>query len=166
MSWLPVLFVIIPFTELMILLKVGALWGVWPTLGLIILTAGIGFQLFRYQGLKLLSEIQVKMNQGQMPSNELLEGAMVLVAGVLMITPGLLTDVVGLICLIPITRKILLKWAQKHVVARVQTHAHIYQQTGYSHTYEGEYSEENKPSAQPKSSSSSQIEHNNPSQNS
>ncbi|WP_144392804.1 FxsA family protein [Pleionea sediminis] len=127
MSWLPVLFVVIPFTELVILLEVGELWGALPTLGLIITTAFIGYNLFKRQGIKTWQLVQTKLSQGELPSREMAEGIIILMAGTLMITPGLLTDFVGLFCLIPITRKLVLTLLMKRFKSKV----HI--QTQYSY---------------------------------
>ena len=78
MRWLPVVFVVIPFTELMILLEVASQWGFWPTLGLILLTAFIGVNLFKSQGLQTWRKLQEKLSQGQSPESELLDGILIL----------------------------------------------------------------------------------------
>ncbi|MCO7224652.1 FxsA family protein [Pleionea sp. CnH1-48] len=113
------LWIVIPFTELMILLKVGEMIGFWGTVGLILLTAFIGVQLFRSQGLQTWHRLQSKLNAGEMPSTELTEGLLILMAGVMMITPGLLTDALGFLCLIPVTRKLLVASIGQKVVGQV-----------------------------------------------
>ncbi len=126
MPWLPVLFIVIPFTELMILLEVGAALGVWPTLGIIILTAMIGYHLFRYQGLKTWRQVESQLAQGEMPTQSVLEGVVILLAGALMITPGLITDTIGLICLLPFSRKWVLAIVKKRFKSKVSVHSAHY----------------------------------------
>ncbi len=135
MPWLPVLFIAIPFTELMILLEVGARWGVMPTLALIITTALIGYNLFKRQGIKTWALVQTKLSQGELPSKEMAEGIIILMAGTLMITPGLMTDAIGLICLIPFTRKLVLALVMKRFRNKVKVYSSQSFQTHQSHTY-------------------------------
>jgi len=129
MPWLPVIFVVLPFTELMILLKIGAEWGVLPTLGLIIVTATIGYQLFRHQGMSTWQRVNQKVAQGEMPTSDMTEGVLILMAGVLMITPGLITDTIGLLCLLPFTRRPLLKLLGKRLMAKVTVYSSATSQT-------------------------------------
>ncbi|MEJ2199497.1 MAG: membrane protein FxsA [Desulfuromonadaceae bacterium] len=100
-------FTIIPVTELIVLLKVGALIGTLPTLLLIILTGIAGAYLARTQGLTLLYRIHAELNQGHLPTEELLDGAMILVGGILLLTPGFCTDLFGFTLLVPTTRALL-----------------------------------------------------------
>jgi len=99
------LFLIVPVVELFLLFMVGARIGFVPTLLLIIITAIIGAKHARSQGLKIISEIQTKLSQGVMPKDTIIEGAIVLVGSVLLLTPGFLTDIVGFICLSSTLRK-------------------------------------------------------------
>lgn len=152
MPLLPVLFIVIPFTELMILLEVGAALGVWPTLGIIILTAMIGYHLFRHQGLKTWRQVEAQLAQGEMPAQSVLEGVVILLAGALMITPGLITDTIGLFCLLPFTRKLVLTVIKKRFKSRMSVHsAHFnyHHQKDYTsaesrddgRTFDGEYTD-------------------------
>lgn len=161
MPWLPVLFIVIPFTELMILLKVGAAWGVFPTLALIITTAMVGYQLFKRQGLATWQRVNQKLSQGELPSKEMADGIVILLAGALMITPGLITDSIGLFCLIPVTRKLILTVIMRRFKDKVTVYsAHSYHTTNTSQessnnrppndsgrTFEGDYQEQDKPSS-------------------
>lgn len=101
------LFTIVPVIELVVLLKVGAIIGVTATVILILLTGVAGAYLARTQGLDLLRRIQSELNQGRVPAGELLDGALVLVGGVLLLTPGFCTDLLGFSFLVPATRAIL-----------------------------------------------------------
>ncbi len=101
------LFTIVPVIELIVLLKIGAIIGVASTVILILLTGIAGAYLARTQGLDLLRRIQSELNQGRVPAGELLDGALVLVGGVLLLTPGFCTDLLGFSFLVPTTRAIL-----------------------------------------------------------
>ncbi len=90
---------------MLILIKVGSIIGVLPTVGLVLLTAVIGITLLRQQGFATLSRLQLRLNSGEIPGTELVEGAMLLVGGALLLTPGFFTDAIGFVCLIPLFRK-------------------------------------------------------------
>lgn len=98
------LFVLVPFVELVILLRVGAVLHVGPTLGLIVLTGVIGAALARRQGVRTLQRINAELSAGRMPTSELADGALILLAGAVLITPGFLTDAFGLALLVPAFR--------------------------------------------------------------
>jgi len=111
-----ILFIIVPVTELYILIEVGKKIGSLTTIGIIILTGIIGAYLVKSQGFMILRKIQDDLNEGIMPGDSLIQGAIILVGGVLLLTPGFATDIVGFIFLIPVSRnvvkKYLLKWLQ------------------------------------------------------
>lgn len=110
------LFIIIPIIEIMVLMNVGAWLGAWPTIAIVIFTAWIGAKNVRQQGIATMNSVQSKMAQGQMPSNEIVAGLMLLVAGVLLVTPGFITDIFGLSLLVPQVRNSIVKAVQKHLV--------------------------------------------------
>ncbi|WP_114325597.1 FxsA family protein [Candidatus Colwellia aromaticivorans] len=110
-----VLFIIIPIIEISVLMQVGELLGMWPTIGIVILSAWIGAKYVRQQGLATLQSVQAKMAQGEMPSSEIVTGLMLLVAGVLLVTPGFVTDILGLSLLIPSVRQVIAASVQKHI---------------------------------------------------
>ncbi|MGL1901461.1 MAG: FxsA family protein [Fibrobacterales bacterium] len=99
------LFLFVPVIEIMLLFFVGARIGFIPTVILIVVTAIIGAKYAKSQGLKIISEIQGKLSTGVMPKDEILEGAIILVGSVLLLTPGVLTDIVGFSCLSPAVRR-------------------------------------------------------------
>ncbi len=102
------LFVGIPLTELYFLIKVGAVIGAFPTLFLTVFTALLGGYMVRRQGFSTLMRVREMMNRGEVPALEVMEGAVLLVCGVLLLLPGFITDVVGFIFLIPPVRRWLL----------------------------------------------------------
>jgi UPF0716 protein FxsA len=98
------LFTLVPLVELILLLELGGRTGTLPTLGLIVATGIAGAFLAKWQGLGVLRRIQTELGAGRMPGAAIVDGAIVLVAGALLVTPGVLTDIVGFLCLVPATR--------------------------------------------------------------
>ena len=115
-----ILFIIVPVIELILLFQVGARIGPLPTLGIIIITAIIGARLTRAQGAHNMQRARTAMNEGRMPHQEVLDGMMIIIAGVLLITPGLLTDALGFTLLFPSLRAKLRKRLAKSLNRRVQ----------------------------------------------
>ena len=99
------LFIFVPLTEIYLLLQIGTYIGAVPTLGLVVLTAVIGAFLLRIQGLMTLAKIRQSMDQGELPAGSLVEGLILLVAGVLLLTPSFFTDLLGFACLVPRVRQ-------------------------------------------------------------
>ncbi|MDF1535292.1 MAG: membrane protein FxsA [bacterium] len=101
------LFTLIPAIELYLLIKVGAFIGAGNTILLIIGTGILGAYYARQQGLAVMTSIQVRMQQGRLPGDDLVNGAMLLVGGALLITPGFLTDIAGFSLIFPPTREVI-----------------------------------------------------------
>jgi len=99
------LFIFIPIAELYLLIMVGARIGFLPTLGLIVFTGILGASLARQQGLSTLAKIQSELQSGRPPTDKLIEGAMIVVGGIVLITPGILTDLFGFALMVPSFRK-------------------------------------------------------------
>lgn len=104
---LALLFLVIPAVEIYLIIEVGSAIGPWATLGIIAVTAIVGAALARHQGLAALRAIQRALATGREIGLSLVQGALVLVAGVLLCTPGFATDAVGLLCLLPPVRRAL-----------------------------------------------------------
>lgn len=98
------LFVVIPIAEIALLIQLGEVIGGLNTLFLVVATAAFGAFFVKKEGLATLQTAQIKMQQNQLPSKEMLTGACLLVAGVLLITPGLMTDFLGFTLVLPVTR--------------------------------------------------------------
>jgi len=107
--WLLIIFVAIPIIEIALFIQVGDIIGLWPTLATVVITAFIGTTLLRSQGLATLSNLQNSVSAGQNPMDHIAHGAMILIAGVVLLTPGFFTDAVGLALLIPPVRTALIK---------------------------------------------------------
>ena len=105
MRFLFLLFIIIPIIEITVLINVGDAIGVWNTVGLVLLSAFIGVNMLRYQGISTLMRAQQRANQGEIPGQEMVEGVVLAVGGAMLITPGFVTDILGFCCLLPYTRK-------------------------------------------------------------
>ncbi|MDB6178122.1 FxsA family protein [Paracoccus sp. Z330] len=113
--WLFWLFVAIPIVEIALFIQVGGLIGLWPTLAIVILTAVIGSSLMRSQGASALAEVQRSFNELRDPSRPLAHGVMILIAGMLLLTPGFFTDTVGLLLLVPKLRDRVMNQLSRHV---------------------------------------------------
>ncbi|GGI80065.1 FxsA family protein [Shewanella gelidii] len=98
------LFVLIPVVELSVIIEVGNALGSWTTAGLIIFTAVVGVSLVRSQGLATLMQVQQKLAKGEAPGQQIVEGMMLAVAGLMLLIPGFVTDFIGLLLLTPFTR--------------------------------------------------------------
>jgi UPF0716 protein FxsA len=103
------LFIIVPAIELILLIEIGQIIGTLPTIGLIVFTGVLGAFLARRQGVQVLSRIRRQMQSGQLPADPIFDGAIILVAGAFLMTPGILTDTLGFLLLIPVTRRVIKK---------------------------------------------------------
>jgi len=101
------LFTVLPVVELYLLIQLGAHTSGAFAIGVVILTGIIGANLARWQGLQAYARVQKEMSSGQMPGDSLVDGLMIFAAGIVLITPGILTDILGFCLLIPPIRKIL-----------------------------------------------------------
>lgn len=114
------LFVVLPAVELALLVQVDRLIGFWPTIGLILATGVIGSYLAKREGMLVWRRFREQLARGGLPQNELLDGVIILVAGALLITPGVLTDVVGFLGLIPFTRAAIRRLIRKRIARTLQ----------------------------------------------
>ena len=112
---LTLIFLVVPVVEIFLLIQVGSVIGAWWTIGLVVLTAVIGVRLLKIQGISTLARAQEKMQSGDMPAQEMMEGIGLIVAGAFLLTPGFFTDGVGFCLLIPPIRA----WLVEKVVSRM-----------------------------------------------
>jgi UPF0716 protein FxsA len=103
-KWLLALIILVPAAELWGIIRMGHWIGSWQTFGLILITGFLGAWLARREGRKVWQDAQQRLRTGEMPGRALLDGACVLVGGVLLMTPGFFTDIVGITMLFPLTR--------------------------------------------------------------
>nr|WP_218926968.1 FxsA family protein [Vibrio cholerae] len=142
------LFIAVPVIEIALFIQVGGVLGVWPTIALVLLTAIVGASLVRSQGLQTLLTVQQRLAQGQLPAQQILEGVMLAVAGVLLLTPGFFTDILGMLVLLPAPRAYLAKQLMSRVVVgNIHASGAGFEQPNPFHdranpngtTYEGEF---------------------------
>ncbi|MDH3701641.1 MAG: FxsA family protein [Alphaproteobacteria bacterium] len=118
-------FILVPIAEIAVFIEAGKWIGLWPTLGVIVLTALVGAAMLRQQGLRVLAQTQEKLGRGEMPVGELFSGLCLLVAGALLLTPGFLTDTVGFALLIPPLRDALGYFVLRRLVRNPQSRAWV-----------------------------------------
>lgn len=106
-------FTIIPFVEIYLLIKIGSYIGAFNTLIIVILTGFMGALLARHQGLKTMLRVRENLARGEMPAEHLLDALLILLAGIVLLTPGFLTDLAGFMILIPLTRSHFKRWLRK-----------------------------------------------------
>ena len=129
--YLLILFIAIPVLEIIIFIEIGSFVGTFNTILLTFLTAIVGVYLVRQQGLSTIQKIMVQLQSGERPVVTMFEGLVILVAGVLLLTPGFFTDTIGFLGLIPVTRTLMIRLVQTTMMKRYNVHQ--------DDTIEGEY---------------------------
>lgn len=112
-------FILVPTVELSVLISVGDVLGTWNTIALVFFTAIVGVSLVRSQGLSTLISVQAKLERGEAPGKEIVEGMMLAAAGLLLLFPGFVTDFIGLLLLTPFTRSPIASYIFKRMQMRV-----------------------------------------------
>ncbi len=113
--WLFVIFVAIPLIEIGLFVQVGGLIGLWPTLGIVLVTAVVGTQLVRREGAREMANLRRAMNDLSDPAAPLAHGAMILLAGALLVTPGFFTDTLGILLLIRPVREAVMRYLRSRI---------------------------------------------------
>ena len=128
--WLLVAFIAVPLIEIGLFIQVGGLIGLWPTLAIVLLTAIAGSWLVRMQGALALAELRGSLNELRDPTEPIAHGALILLAGALLLTPGFFTDTMGILLLIPPVRSLLSRsrasrvWVLRFPVGRMPPRRH------------------------------------------
>lgn len=117
-------FLAVPVIEIVLFIQIGGLIGTWPTVAIVILTALIGATLVRRQGLEVLARLQRELQAGIVPASALAEGAMLMAAGLLLLTPGFFTDTLGFALLMPPVRRTLAAAIASRVEIHASRHSH------------------------------------------
>ena len=107
------IFTIVPFIELSLLIEIGARIGTFNTILVIVVTGIIGAYMARIAGINVLFKIQGNLREGIFPRDELFDGILVLIGGVLLLTPGLLTDALGFFLLLPFGQALVRRWLKE-----------------------------------------------------
>jgi UPF0716 protein FxsA len=118
--YLILVFTAIPIIELALLLRIGERIGTVNTIAVVIITGILGAYLARSQGLMVVKKIKQDISLGIMPGDKLLEGALIFVGGIVLLTPGFLTDFAGFLLLIPFTRNLIKQRLKSRIRARIQ----------------------------------------------
>jgi len=121
MAKLLLLFIVVPMVELALLIKLGSLIGVLDTILLIVFTGAVGAILVRTAGIQCLFTVRQQLQSGMFPADELCNGLLILIAGALLITPGLLTDITGFALLIPAVRSVIKTRLRAYLERKVTT---------------------------------------------
>jgi len=119
-AWILAAFVALPLLELAVLFKVHEYLGLMETVGLVIVTGFVGAILARTQGVLVLIAIRRDLAEGRMPAPRLMDGVMILLAGALLITPGLITDTVGFLLLVPAARAAIRGWLRRKLEQKLR----------------------------------------------
>ena len=106
-------FTLIPFFELYLLIKIGYYLGAFNTILVVIVTGLFGAYFAKLQGIKTMMRVKESLNRGQLPAEEMLDALLIFVAGIVLITPGFVTDVAGIAILVPRTRYWFKRWLRK-----------------------------------------------------
>ncbi len=115
------LFIAVPVVELLILFRIGGALGAINTFAVIIVTGVIGAYLAKRQGLMILKKIQSSLAQGKIPTAEVIDGVIILVAGAVLLTPGFLTDITGFLLLLPFGRNLVKLWLIKKFTTLIKS---------------------------------------------
>ncbi|MBD3288010.1 membrane protein FxsA [candidate division KSB1 bacterium] len=115
------LFTLVPLIELSLLIKLGQKIGLGPTILIVVLTGILGAWLAKQQGFITISRIRFSLRSGQVPAEPLLDGVLILAGGLLLVTPGLITDAVGFSVLIPTTREIIKRFLKKKLKQKMDS---------------------------------------------
>lgn len=121
LQYLIALFIGLPIVELALLIKLHGMVGFFPTVLLVFITGIAGAALVRRQGIAILFKIQQEMNIGNLPAPQMMDGVMILVAGALLVTPGLLTDITGFALLVPFVRERIRFWLRDKLKAKMDS---------------------------------------------
>jgi UPF0716 protein FxsA len=106
-------FTLVPFVEIYILIKIGSYIGALNTVVVVILTGLLGALLARYQGLQIALRARESLQRGEIPGNEMLDALLILLAGIVLLTPGFLTDAAGIMLLVPRMRSLCRQWIRR-----------------------------------------------------
>ena len=118
-------FILVPIAEIAVFIEAGQLIGLSWTLAIVVVTAAVGTWLLRRQGMRVLAQTQARLNRGELPVGEIFTGLCLLVAGALLLTPGFLTDAVGLLLFVPPVRKAIGYFVLRRMVQGPNTRAWV-----------------------------------------
>jgi UPF0716 protein FxsA len=116
---LALIFIVVPIAELAVLIKVGGLIGLWPTLGLLVADAVLGSWLMRSQGRAAWARFTAALQAGRAPAREVTDGVLVVLGGAFLLAPGFITDLLGVVLLVPATRALVRRLVLRRAASRI-----------------------------------------------
>jgi UPF0716 protein FxsA len=119
-GWLLILFIVVPAIEIFFLIEVGAVIGTMNTIMAIIATGVLGAHYARQQGIEVLTRLQRSMGEGKPPAGELIDGAMLLIGGAFLVTPGFVTDAAGFALILPFTRALIKRQVVEFIRRKIE----------------------------------------------
>jgi len=138
--YLLIIFIILPIIEISIFIQVGGFVGTFNTILIIFLTAAVGVYFVRQQGFRTFQKIAVELQNQQIPVQGMFDGLVILISGILLVTPGFLTDIIGFLGLIPQTR-VLLLGIIKNLFLQRYSNAHKQYKKDMDETIDGDFIE-------------------------
>lgn len=141
------LFILIPLLEIFLLIKVGGIIGALPTVFMVVFTAVLGLLLLRHQGIYTVGKVQSALARGELPTEAMLEGVVLIISGAMLLTPGFFTDTIGFLGLIPaLRRRFILAVLERGIISSMQhgpgSRGEGSGESRGSHTLEGDYRRE------------------------
>ncbi|SLN24497.1 phage T7 F exclusion suppressor FxsA [Pseudoruegeria aquimaris] len=143
--WLFIAFLTVPLIEIALFIQVGGFIGLWPTLLIVVVTAVLGTHLVRSQGRMAMNDMRNSFSEMRDPTEPLAHGAMILIAGVLLLTPGFFTDAVGFLLLFPPFRAAAYRYLRARVVVQNFSMSGMHTYEGDSSVIDGEFHAVNEP---------------------
>ena len=128
--WLVVAFAVVPLMEIYVLIQVGRVIGAWWTVLLLLIDSLIGGWLVKHEGRRAWQALNLALQNGRMPARELADGALILVGGTLMLTPGFVTDGFGILLILPVTRPVARRLVSRYLATRMAAGAVTMPSTG------------------------------------
>jgi UPF0716 protein FxsA len=119
MVFLVLLFIVVPIVELFVIIQVGGAIGVWPTIALLVADSVLGSVLMKGQGRAVWRRFNAALAEGRIPHREVLDGALVILGGALLLTPGFISDILGLVLLLPPTRALVRALVARRLLPRL-----------------------------------------------
>lgn len=113
-----VVFLVVPILELAVIIRVGQVIGAWSTIGLLLLVSVAGAWLVKREGVSVVRRFRAQLAAGSIPGRELVDGVLILFAGALLVAPGFLTDIVGILLLLPPVRAVIRAGLMRRVLLR------------------------------------------------
>ncbi len=123
-----IIFTVVPLIELMVLIKAGEALGTIPTIAIVVCTGILGAAFSRSQGLSVFQKIKMTLQTGQLPGSELIQGLLILVGGVMLVTPGFITDLTGFVLILPSSRKFIANIAMAYMKSKIASGKWTFQQ--------------------------------------